>query len=167
MRLSSPRGRRLFGLSGVIALMCAGGAGAADREPSSRESITITASVAARSDVSGLSDMALTDDSMTAPLAQSACIWINTATHGFAVTAQGGGPKAGFSVGDGRGRSIPYDVAWNGAKLRAGSALTGLVAKAARPDCRGASAGAATLEVALAAPATHYLGSLSLLIVPE
>lgn len=169
MRFPTPRGRLRFCLLGGLATIAMGGAapaGATDRAPpeaSSRGSITITASVAARSDVSGLSDVAQAEESST----ESPCIWLNTATHGFAVTARSGEAGEAFSVSDGQGRTIPYGVAWNGAVLSAGAAMSGLVATATKPGCTNDPAGRARLSVNFASPAPHAIGALSLLIVPE
>ena len=65
--------------------------------------VTITASVANRAQITGLTDVAFTnvDPSTTATQAQNNCVWSNTATRGYSITATGSGTSGAFTLGSG------------------------------------------------------------------
>lgn len=142
-------------------------------------SIVITLSVAGRVQISGLSDVAFVAVSpdAAASRAQSVCVWSNTATKGYSVTAAGSGPDGRFALASG-GLTTPYAVAWNASagqssatSLDPGTALTGLTSAATSPDC---ASGSSSLMITVAAadlqqaqPETNYVGTLSLLVTPE
>ena len=145
-------------------------------------SIAISLSVAPRVRIGGLSDVSFVqvspeDDAISA---QNVCIWSNTATRGYSVTASGSGPGNAFTLASGA-LATRYGVAWNGAAGRAsgarldpGAPLAGQASSALTPDC-GASGGASaslivsigTDDLQAAQPEASYLGTLNLLIAPE
>jgi hypothetical protein len=170
-----------FGLA-ACALLLGGQAEAATQGSlgaTSKGSIDITLSVAARVQLSGLSDVvfvAVSPDA-AATRAQSVCVWSNTATRGYSVTASGSGPGGGFALADG-GLTTPYAVEWSasagqpsGTSLDPGTALTGLTTAATSPDCASGTSGltitVASADLQQAQPQTNYAGSLNLLVSPE
>lgn len=171
-------------LAGLATLMVPeGGALAATQGTvgaTSTGSITITLSVAQRVRIGGLSDVSLAAVSPdeTATAAQSVCVWSNTATRGYSVTASGSGGGGAFVLASGA-QSTRYDVAWNGSagqgsgtRLAPGSPLAGQTSSAITPDCAAGPSASLTVSVeaselrAAQAEAT-YLGTLNLLVSPE
>jgi hypothetical protein len=145
-------------------------------------SLTISVSVANRAQITGLTDVAFTniDPSTTATAAQSNCVWSNTATKGYSITATGSGTSGAFTLANGA-LSVPYSVQWSassgqssGTALSAGSALAGLTSTAVNPTCSTSPTTTSSLIVSIAAPnlqnmqsATSYTGSLTLLVTPQ
>lgn len=145
-------------------------------------SIAITLSVAGRVQISGLGDVVFVAVSpeVAAISAQNVCVWSNTATRGYRVTASGSGAGSAFELAA-TSRAAPYAVAWNdtagqsaGTPLVAGAMLSGLTSSAASPDCGAGGAGTSTLIVQVepaalraALPNTTYTGALNLLVSPE
>ena len=62
--------------------------------------VVITASVPARARISGLSDVGfvLQDPNTAASNAQNVCVWSNTSTKGYTVTATGSGATNAFTL---------------------------------------------------------------------
>ncbi len=145
-------------------------------------SVTITASVANRAQITGLSDVAFTnvDPASAATAAQSNCVWSNTATKGYSITATGSGTAGAFTLANGS-LSVPYTVQWNagggqtsGTALTASTALAGMTSTAANPTCSTGAATTSSLIIGIAASnlqgmtsATSYTGSLTLLVTPQ
>ncbi len=145
-------------------------------------SIAITLSVAGRVKIGGLSDVAFVAvlPDAAAIVAQNVCVWSNTATRGYSVTASGSGPGAAFELAA-ASQAAPYSVAWNdasgqaaGTPLAPGAALSGLTSDAASPDCSagGGASSRLTVQVEPAVlqavlPDTTYAGALNLLVTPE
>ena len=145
-------------------------------------SIGITLSVAGRVQISGLSDVAFVAVSPDAAAmsAQDVCVWSNTATKGYSVTASGSGAGDMFELAS-TSRTASYSVAWNdaagqsaGTPLSAGAALSGQTSSAASPDCTSGGADSSTLIVTVdpvalqnVEPDTTYAGALNLLVTPE
>ncbi len=144
-------------------------------------SITITVSVAKLAQISGLSDVTLSavDPASTATNAQSVCVWSNTATKGYSITASGSGPGSSFALTNGS-MTAPYSVAWSvssgqtsGTSLSPGAALTGLTSTATEPSCSSDPATTSSLIVTVGAAdlqnmqaETSYSGTLNLLVSP-
>jgi hypothetical protein len=144
--------------------------------------VTITASVANRAQITGLTDVAFTnvDPASAATLSQSNCVWSNTANKGYSITATGSGTSGAFTLANG-GLTVPYSVQWNasggqtsGTALSAGTALAGMISTAANPTCSTGAATTSSLIVSIAASnlqgmtsATSYTGSLTLLVTPQ
>lgn len=148
----------------------------------STASINISLSVAGRVQITGLSDVAFADvkPDVAATAAQNVCVWSNTATRGYSVTASGSGAGNAFELA-GPSHAAPYTVAWSaasgqtsGTSLRAGATLSGLTSSATSPDCSTGGAASTSLIVSVdpatlqaAVPHSTYNGSLSLLVSPE
>ena len=145
-------------------------------------SISISLSVAGRVQISGLSDVAFVAVSpdAAATAAQNVCVWSNTATKGYSVTASGSGAGNAFEL-SGPANTTPYAVAWSdatgqtsGTPLNAGAPLSGLTSSAIRPDCSSGGAASSSLIVTVdpaalqaAQPDTTYTGALNLLVSPQ
>lgn len=146
-------------------------------------SVNINASVPARVRISGLTDVDLTnsDPSVDASVAQNVCVWSNTATSGYRVTATGSGAANAFTLANGALPVVPYSVEWagtsgqtTGTTLTTGSPLTGLTSSATTSNCSAGPASSASLIVKIgssdlqAMPATtNFTGTLTLVVAPE
>jgi hypothetical protein len=145
-------------------------------------SISIGASVPNRVELSGLSDVSFTnqDPSLPASNAQNVCVWSNTSTKGYNVTATGSGTASAFTLANGAA-TVPYSVEWAGSSgqtsgtgLTSGTALTGLTSTATNPTCSAGPSSTASLVVRISAAnlqamqaATTYTGTLTLVVAPE
>lgn len=169
----------LIGSSGVVQAQTQGTLG-----ETSSGTVTIQASVPPRVQISKLTDIDLTgsDPSAEAVDAQNVCVWSNTATRGYRITAMGSGASNAFTLGHGTlPEIIPYTVEWagttgqtSGTALTTGQTLTGLTSSATLADCSSGPADSASLIVRIGAPdlqtmtATEiYNGTLTLLVAPE
>ena len=146
-------------------------------------SVTINASVPGRVRISGLSDVTFTnaDPSVTASNAQNVCVWSNTSTRGYTITATGSGAANAFTLSSGALPAVPYSVEWaqtsgqtSGAGLAAGTALTGQTSSAINSDCSAGPSSSASLVVSVASSALQgmtagvtYNGTLTLVVAPE
>lgn len=145
-------------------------------------SITIGASIPNRVQLSGLTDVSFTnqDPSVNASNAQNVCVWSNTSTQGYNVTATGSGTANAFTLANG-GLTVPYSVEWagssgqsSGSALSTGTALTGLTSTATNMTCASGPATSASLIVRISSAnlqtmqaATTYTGTLTLVVAPE
>ena len=146
-------------------------------------SVTINASVPGRVRISGLSDVTLSnvDPSVTASNAQNVCVWSNTSTRGYSITATGSGAANAFTLSSGALPVVPYTVEWaqtsgqaSGTGITASTALTGQTSSAINPDCSAGPAASASLIVSVASSALQgmtsgvtYNGTLTLVVAPE
>ena len=146
-------------------------------------SISIDASVPGRVRISGLSDVSFSnvDPSLAAIDAQNICVWSNTSTRGYSITATGSGAANAFTLTDGASPEVPYTVEWaqtsgqtSGTSLTAGSALTGQTSTAINADCTAGPAASASLIVSMGSPTLQgmtagvtYAGTLTLVVAPE
>jgi hypothetical protein len=144
--------------------------------------VSIGASVPNRVQISGLTDVSFAnqDPSTAAASAQNVCVWSNTSTKGYNVTATGSGAASAFTLANGA-LTVPYSVEWagtsgqsSGTALGVGSALTGLTSTATNATCSSGAASSASLIVKITAPslqsmqaATNYTGVLTLVVAPE
>jgi len=144
--------------------------------------VAISASVPNRARITGLSDVAFTsqDPNTAASSAQSVCVWSNTATKGYTVTATGSGASNAFTLAN-ASLTVPYSVEWSassgatsGTALTAGSASAGLVSTAAHQTCATGAATTASLVVGISTAdlggmqaATSYTGTLTLVVTPQ
>lgn len=145
-------------------------------------SVSISASIPSRVRISGLSDVAFTnvDPSLDAANAQNVCVWSNTSTKGYQITATGSGAASAFTLAN-AALTVPYTVEWSGSSgqtggtaLAAGSTLTGLTSTATNSNCASGPSASASLIVKIASndlqgmnAATNYTGTLTLLVAPE
>jgi hypothetical protein len=176
---------RRMGIAAVAASLVTGPVGAATQGTlgvTSTGSITITASVANRAQITGLSDVTFSavDPGTAASSAQSDCVWSNTATKGYSITATGSGTSGAFTLANGA-LSVPYSVQWaastgqsSGTALTAGAALPGMTSTAVNPTCSTSPTTTSSLIVGITAAnlqsmtaGTSYTGTLTLLVTPQ
>lgn len=183
---SPSAGMRLALLGLAMAACVTGGEAVAATQGSvgatSTGSIGITASVPARARITGLTDVAFTnqDPATAASNAQDVCVWSNTATKAYTITATGSGAGSTFTLSDGSG-TVPYSVEWSassgqtsGTALTAGSASASLVSTATNHSCASGPAASASLIVKMATAdlgtmnaGSSYTGTLTLLVTPQ
>lgn len=146
-------------------------------------SVSINASVPGRVRISGLSDITFTnvDPSTAAQDAQDICVWSNTSTRGYSITASGSGAANAFTLASAGFPEVPYAVAWaatsgqtSGTTLTAGSALTGQTSTATNSDCSAGPSASASLVVTIGSSTlqsmtagVNYAGTLTLVVAPE
>ena len=176
---------RLLSAACLMSLLAQGTAMAATQGTlgtTSTGSISIGASVPNRIQLSGLTDVSFTnqDPSVAASNAQNVCVWSNTSTKGYNVTATGSGTGSAFTLSNGAA-TVPYGVEWagssgqsSGTALTTGSAFTGLTSTATNPTCSAGPSSSASLVVKITSAnlqsmqaATTYTGTLTLLVAPE
>lgn len=145
-------------------------------------SISINASVPNRVQISGLTDVSFLNQDPATPAsnAQNVCVWSNTSTKGYNVTATGSGAASAFTLANGAA-TVPYAVEWagssgqaSGTALATGSALTGLTSTATNATCSSGPGSSASLIVKMTAAslqgmqaAATYTGTLTLVVAPE
>ena len=146
-------------------------------------SVTINASVPGRVRISGLNDVtfANADPSSAASSAQNVCVWSNTSTRGYSITATGSGAGSAFTLANGTNPAVPYTVQWagstgqtSGTALVNGAALSGLTSTATNSDCSAGPTSSASLIVGVASSTlqsmvagVNYTGTLTLVVAPE
>lgn len=178
-----PMARILLGLSLAALATPAGAATQGTLGATSQGSVTITATVPNRAQITGLTDINFTnaDPTTNAVATQNDCVWSNTATKGYSIKASGSGTAGAFTLSSGALTPIPYSVQWNqssgqssGTALTAGTALAGLVSTATSPTCSSGPATTSSLVVSIASSdlqnmvaATSYTGTLTLLVTPQ
>jgi len=145
-------------------------------------SVTISASVPNRARITGLADVTFTnqDPSVAAANAQSVCVWSNTATKAYTITASGSGTASAFTLSNGTS-TVPYGVEWassgsqtSGTALTAASASASLTSAATGQSCTSGPAASASLIVKIGttdlgtmSAGSSYTGSLTLLVTPQ
>lgn len=145
-------------------------------------SISIGASVPNRVQLSGLTDVSFTNQDPATPAlsAQNVCVWSNTSTKGYNVTASGSGTASAFTLANGA-LTVPYTVEWSqtsgqssGTGLATGTALTGQKSTATNALCAAGPSSSASLIVKMSTAslqtmqaATTYTGTLTLVVAPE
>lgn len=151
--------------------------------PTSTGSVTINASVPGRVRISGLSDVTFSsvDPSVAASNAQNVCVWSNTSTRGYMITATGSGAANAFALSSGALPAVPYTVQWaqtsaqtSGTGLIAGTALTSQTSTAISSDCSAGPSASASLIVGIGTSTLQsmtagvtYNGTLTLVVAPE
>lgn len=176
---------RRLAVACIVALTFDGGALAATQGGlgvTSTGSVAIGASVPNKVQLSNLADVSFAnqDPATAATSAQNVCVWSNTSTKGYNVTATGSGLGSAFTLANGA-LTVPYSVEWagssgqpSGSSLTSGSALTGLTSTATNATCSAGAANSASLIVKISAAdlqsmqaATTYTGTLTLVVAPE
>jgi len=169
----------------IAALLAQGPAVAATQGSlgsTSTGSISIQASVPNRVQLTGLTDVSFLNQDPATPAsnAQNVCVWSNTSTKGYNVTASGSGASNAFTIANGAA-TVPYSVEWAGSSgqasgtgLTSGSALTGLTSTATSATCASGASSSASLIVKISTAnlqtmqaATSYTGTLTLVVAPE
>lgn len=110
---------------------------------------------------------------------QNLCVYSQSFTDGYSVTALGSGAGGAFTLAAGSA-PLAYDVLWSalpnqrgGTSLVAGSAATGFRSGATQKTCNSGPSASATLTIAIraralaSAQAGSYAGTLQLMIAPE
>lgn len=145
-------------------------------------SVTISASVPTRARITGLNDVAFTnqDPGTAASSPQNVCIWSNTATKAYTITATGSGSGSAFTLAAGA-NTVPYSVEWaptsgqtSGSALTAGTASGSLTSAATHQTCTSGPSASASLIVRMSTAdlstmnaGSNYTGTLTLLVTPQ
>jgi hypothetical protein len=117
--------------------------------------------------------------STDATRSESVCLFADTATNGYNITAAGTGPGGAFQLSSGLS-SMPYEVQWSstpaqssGTQLAPNLPLTGQASAATQQTCNNGPATTASLIIVLrtnalaSATAGTYNGTLTLVVGPE
>ena len=171
-----------FALATIFAASPSYAASQGSAGTTSTGSVSISASVPNRVRISGLSDVSMLnqDPASDALSAQNVCVWSNTVTKGYSITATGSGAGNAFTLAAGAS-TVAYSVEWNGSSgqssgtaLGTGSAETGFVSTATQQLCSSGPSATASLIIKVASAdlatmqaAQTYTGTLTLLVTPE
>ena len=144
--------------------------------------VAISASVPTRTRITGLSDVAFSNQDPGSPAAsaQDVCVWSNTTTKAYTITATGSGTASAFTLTNGSG-TVPYSVEWSdtsgatsGTALVAGTASAAQASAATNQICASGPAASASLVVKMATAdlgtmtgGSNYTGTLTLLVTPQ
>ena len=145
--------------------------------------VGISATIPQRVEISGLTDFTFgtLDPATATSTAENVCVWSNTATKGYSITATGSGASSAFTLSNGT-TTLGYGVQWNGLSgqstgtaLATNTVATGFVSTATSPTCATGAATTASLVVgfttaqlqAAVGSATAYTGTLTLLVAPQ
>lgn len=167
----------------VAAIPGTAGAVTADgtRGSTSTGTVDISATIPQQVQISKLTTVAFgtVDPTVAASQAQNVCVWSNTSTKGYRITATGNGAANAFTLSDGT-NTLPYSVEWagtsgqtSGTALTTGTQLSGLTSTATSPTCATGAATTASLIVKMtaanlsAAVANTYNGTLTLVVAPQ
>ena len=181
------KGFRIAAVASLLASMAVAEPALASTQGSfgstSTGSVTINASVPGRVRISGLSDVTFSnvDPSSPATNAQNVCVWSNTSTRGYTITATGSGSANAFTLSSGALPPVPYTVEWapssgqtSGTGLTAGSVLSGQTSSATNSDCSAGPSASASLVVSMNSSTLQgmtagvtYNGTLTLVVAPE
>jgi hypothetical protein len=147
----------------------------------SQGSVQISVSVPSRVQISNLTDVDLTNSELgsVASRPQSPCVWTNTATKSYTITASGSGTGNAFTLAAGQLAPISYAVQWagttgqtTGTALTPAAASSSFVSTALLPGCTVAGSSASLIvtvapgQLETMASATPYTGTLTLLVNP-
>ena len=132
--------------------------------------------------ITNLSDVAfgtLTNLGADAVSSQGVCVFANTSSNGYRITASGSSSGGSFALGSGP-NLLDYEVQWSpspgqssGSALSPNVSLTGLSTTATQQTCNSGPASSASLIVVLrssalsSAAAGSYSGTLTLVLGPE
>jgi hypothetical protein len=176
-------------LGGALALASAATSAVAAVTPqqgllgaTSQGQVGISATIPQRVEISGLTDFAFgtLDPATAASSSENVCVWSNTTTKGYTITATGSGASSAFTLSNGTS-TLAYGVQW----AASSGALTGtnlpttvaapFVSGATSPTCGSGASPSATLFAsfttaqlqAAVGSATAYTGTLTLLVAPQ
>ncbi len=144
--------------------------------------VSISASVPSRARITNLTDVAFVnqDPALAALSTQNVCVWSNTATKNYTITATGNGSGSAFTLTNGTS-TVPYSVGWassinqtSGTDLLSGTASAAFTSTATNQTCASGPAASASLIVGITsadlstmAANSNYLGTLTLLVTPQ
>src|SRR5262245_21682302 len=134
--------------------------------------------------ITGLQDVvfAALDPALDATNSQSICVYSDTATNGYSVTAYGSGAGSAFLLSGGAvGGTLGYELQWNqlpgkttGTQLSPGAALSGQVSSATQQRCSNGPSSSASLLFILrssklqsATSAIACTGTMTIGIAPQ
>ena len=182
---SRPRGTTILLIGAALVALPLAPASAATQGTlgaTSSGSIGISASVPSRARITGLTDVTFTnqDPSIAASSAQNVCVWSNTATKAYTITASGSGAANAFTLSNGT-TTVPYSVEWastsgqtGGTVLSTGTASASLTSAATSQTCASGAAASASLIIGITtgnlgtmAAGSSYTGTLTLLVTPQ
>lgn len=141
-------------------------------------SVAVSASVPARARISNLSDVTIAATAGAVSSAQGPCVWSNTATRAYRITASGSGNAGAFSLTNGT-TPIPYNVDWAAAPgavsftpLSATTQSAPFIATSATSNCAGGPD--STLRITIGAQNVAkmvsgqvYQGTMTLVVTPQ
>jgi hypothetical protein len=180
-------GKHLLVLGALASTFLGGGASAATQGTlgaTSTGNINISASVPNRARLGGLADVSfLNQDPGTAALnSQNVCVWSNTATKAYTITATGNGGVGNnqFKLTSGA-NTVDYTIAWSastnqttGTSLTSGTASAAQISTATNQTCASGPSASASLIVGIdtanlgtMAAGSTYTGILTLLVTPQ
>jgi len=173
-------------VGGIASLMLTAPAGASTQGsfgPTSTGTVNIEASVPGSVRISGLRDVtfSITDPSVVATDEQDICVFSNSATRGYNITATGDGATNAFTLSEGATGTVPYAVQFadtpgqtTGDPLTTGTPLTGQTTTAISVVCAVVPLSTASLIVSMSpvdlqtmTGGVTYTGVLTLLVAPE
>ena len=180
------KGRALAACA-LLAIFASGAAQAATQGTlgaTSTGTVTISATIPSRVQISGLSDFVFgtLDPTTDTSLSKNVCVWSNTGTKGYNITATGNGGVSGtaFTLTNGS-KTLDYGVEWagstgqaSGTALATGTAANGFTSTAAAPTCGSGPTPTASLivrftsaQMLAAVGTTAFTGTLTLVVAPE
>lgn len=143
--------------------------------------VTITASIPQRAGITSLEDVSFInqDPDEAAFGVQKICVWSNTLSRTYSITASGSGIGRAFALANER-REVPYSVHWTsvsdrggGASLSSGVASPTVVTAATQQECKSGPSASASLVVRIEPddlqamePGATYVGFLTLMVSP-
>jgi spore coat protein U-like protein len=149
--------------------------------------VTISATIAPRVDISSLADVTFADSDLgpvvntsnQATKASNVCVWSNNADKSYYITASGSGTSSAFSLANSTNPVVPYQVYWNatsgqttGSQLTTATKSAKFISTATSPACGGGTS--ATLVIGIQGSdanamlaSTTYTGTLTLLVTPS
>lgn len=144
-------------------------------------SVSISATVPGRVQISGLTDLnfGTVDPAAAATSTEDVCVWSNTSGKAYQITAAGSGAANAFTLTDGT-NTLVYGIQWadssgqsSGTELTSGTPLGAQVSTATNPTCSSGPTKTASLIVNMsaanlqAAAAGAYTGTLTLVVAPQ
>lgn len=178
-------GKAALAASGMLCTLASSQAMAATQGlqgATSTGQVVVSARVPNRARISGLADVSFLNQNPSAAASrpQNVCVWSNTATRRYRVTATGSGAANAFRLVNGA-LTVPYTVRWNaapgritGTNLTTGTASAILTSTATHQSCASGPTASASLIVGITAAnlgtmraATLYSGTLTLVVSPQ
>jgi hypothetical protein len=166
-------------LVAAVAAAPADGQSQGEMGATSRASLLITASVGTQVQIQSAKPrqvQAAERETSDGTIVRDFCLWTNSSTRGYSVTAAGGSESGTFTAADLHGQQAKYRVEWasegrQGSRFRTltANASTAFTSTATTPDCSAGSAATATVKIVPEQSGTSlgkHRGSLLLLLAP-
>lgn len=143
-------------------------------------SVTITVSVPNRARITNLSDITISnqDPNTAVNSAQNVCVWSNTSTKNYKITATGSGTSNAFTLAN-SSLTVPYSVEWaastgqtSGTALTAGTISSAFTSGATNQTCTAGNSASlivnmTTDDLGGMQSQTNYTGTLTLVVTPQ